>query len=226
MLGTLSAVSTEPLTGRDAVVAIVGGTMLTLALTRPLLRWPSTITAGHRVSRLWLERLVTAFCFAMGGYAATAVLIVLYHQLGREVDGLLKGATYFFISYGLVVHYEPFVGERRLGRGMTPVALYLALVGPAVIAGAVFAEWMLRSKPPGFSDWAALTTVIAIGLAVWLLYYCRQWRWRVELRTSRSCIEIKLSRVPAAWYCMPASTPRATRTPARSTPASRQAARR
>jgi hypothetical protein len=77
---------------RDVVVAIIGGTMLTLALTRPRLRWVDRLTEDSESHRRWAERALTLFAFAMAGYAWTALYIVLHKQLGSQVDTLLSCA--------------------------------------------------------------------------------------------------------------------------------------
>jgi hypothetical protein len=75
---------------RSVVVAIVGGTMLTLALTRPRLRWVERLTEDSESHRLWAERALTIFAFAMAGYAWTALFLVLHKQLDSEIDAILR----------------------------------------------------------------------------------------------------------------------------------------
>jgi len=112
---------------RSVIVAIVGGTMLTLALTRPRLRWVERLTEDAESHRLWAERALTLFGLAMAGYAFTALFLVLHKQLGAEVDTMLRGAAYFLIVYAWLVHFEPFVAEWRLGGGLGAGIFYTGI---------------------------------------------------------------------------------------------------
>jgi hypothetical protein len=107
----------------DVVDTIIGGTMLTLALTRPRLRWVEELTDSHRSRRRWAERALTGFSFAMGGYAGTAVWIALYGRLGAETNALLEGAACFLAIYAGLVHFEPFVTEWDMAKGLGAVVL-------------------------------------------------------------------------------------------------------
>jgi hypothetical protein len=154
---------------RDVVVAIVGGTMLTLALTRPRLRWVERLTEDSESHRVWAERALTLFAFAMAGYAWTALYMVLHKQLGHQVDTLLKGAACFLIVYAWLTHFEPFVAEWRLGGGLSAGILYTGVAVLAAGVGVVIAETLLSSS---FTSSAASILAIAIGFAcvTWLLY--------------------------------------------------------
>ena len=107
---------------RDVVVAIVGGTLLTLALTRPRLRWMERLTDQSKSQRLWAERGLTLLAFVMGGYAAASLLMVLHKQLGPQVNSLMFGAAVFLMIYAWLVHFEPFIAEWRLCGGCAPVS--------------------------------------------------------------------------------------------------------
>ena len=74
---------------RDVVVAIIGGTLLALALTRPKLDWVEKLEDS---SRSTVEALITVVAFAMGGYAYGCLYIVLHRQLGGDINKLLRGA--------------------------------------------------------------------------------------------------------------------------------------
>ena len=154
---------------RDVVVAIIGGTMLTLALTRPRLRWVERLTEDSESHRMWAERGLTLFAFAMAGYAWTALYMVLHKQLGHQVDTLLKGAAYFLIVYAWLAHFEPFVAEWRLGGGLRAGILYTGVAVLAAGVGVVIAETLLSSS---FTSSAATILAIASGFAfiTWLLY--------------------------------------------------------
>lgn len=130
---------------RDVVVAIIGGTMLTLALTRPRLRWVERLTEDSESNRVWAERGLTLFAFAMGGYAADALFMVLHKQLGSQVDTLMTGAAVFLVIYAWLIHFEPFVMEWRLRGGYGAGVLYTGIMVFAVTVGAMIAETILFS---------------------------------------------------------------------------------
>ena len=136
---------------RSVVVAIVGGTMLTLALTRPRLRWVERLTEDSESNRAWAERSLTLFALVMGGYAWTALFVVLHKQLGSQIDALLEGA------------------EWRLGGGFGAGVLYTGLAFLAVIVGAIIAEVFLTSSLT-FGDIRLALISAAIAGFSWLFY--------------------------------------------------------
>ena len=170
MLATSVAHSiAHPVNPRDVVVAIIGGTMLTLALTRPRLRWMEQLTEDSPTNRLWAERALTVLSFAMAGYAWTSLFIVLHKQLGAEIDTMLRGAACFMIVYAWLVHFEPFLAEWRL-RGWTgAVVLYTCVAIFAASIGLVVADVMLLSS---FTlqnlHFLSITGAVAVG--GWLVY--------------------------------------------------------
>jgi hypothetical protein len=131
---------------RDVVVAIVGGTMLTLALTRPRLGWVERLTESSKSNRLWAERALTVFAFAMAGYAWTSLYLVLHKQLGSQIDTMLKGAAYFMITYAWLVHFEPFVAQWRLRGWLGAIVFYSGVAIFAASIGVVIAEVLLSSS--------------------------------------------------------------------------------
>jgi hypothetical protein len=151
---------------RSVVVAIAGGTMLTLALTRPRLRWVERLTEDSESHRLWAERSLTLFAFAMAGYAWTALFLVLHKQLGAEVDTMLRGAVFFLIVYAWLVHFEPFVAEWRLGGGLGAAVFYTGVATSAVAVGLIIAEVLLTSSV------TYRLVLLALGIAgvSWLFY--------------------------------------------------------
>lgn len=151
--------------GADVIDTIIGGTMLTLALTRPQLRWIEQLTHGHKSRRRWAERALTGFSFAMGGYAATAVWIALYGQLGRETDALLGGAAYFLAIYAALVHFEPFVTEWDLNEGFGAVVLFVGVAFSTTVIGAAIATFTLKSSLSLGLIWTAFK-VFAVSGAV------------------------------------------------------------
>jgi hypothetical protein len=137
------------LNGRDVIVGIAGGTMLSLALTRPQLRWVERLTEDSMTARLWAERALTFFSFVMAGYAATAVLLVLHKQLNAESDALLDGAAWFLMIYAWLVHLEPFSKEWNLSGGICTSILYTGFASSALIVGFSVASLVLTSSVDG-----------------------------------------------------------------------------
>lgn len=140
--------------------------MLTLALTRPRLRWVERLTEDSESHRLWAERALTIFAFAMAGYAWAALFLVLHKQLGSEVDTLLKGAVLFLIVYAWLVHFEPFVAEWRLGGGFGAAIFYTGVAISAVTTGLIVADTLMTSSV------AYSLVLLALGVAgaSWLVY--------------------------------------------------------
>jgi hypothetical protein len=151
---------------RSVVVAIVGGTMLTLALTRPRLRWVERLTEDSESHRVWAERALTLFAFAMAGYAWTALFLVLHQQLGSEVDTMLKGAAFFLIVYAWLVHFDPFVAEWRLGGGFGATVFYTGVAISSVTAGLIVAEILLTSSV----TYSLVLVALGIAGVSWLFY--------------------------------------------------------
>lgn len=158
----------QPVNPRDVVVAIIGGTMLTLALTRPRLRWVERLTDGSPTNRLWTERALTVFAFVMGGYAWTSLFLALHKQLGAEIDAILRGAAYFMIVYAWLVHFEPFLVEWRLRGWLGAVALYTTVAIFAASVGVVVADVTLSSFT--FENLRLLAITGAIAGGGWLAY--------------------------------------------------------
>jgi hypothetical protein len=154
---------------RSVVVAIVGGTMLTLALTRPRLRWVERLTEDSESHRAWAERGLTLFAFAMAGYAWTALFLVLHKQLGSEIDKMLLGAGLFLIVYAWLVHFEPFVAEWRLGGGLGAGVFYTGVAFLAVVVGVFIAKAFLTPSLTSADIRLALISA-AIAGGSWLFY--------------------------------------------------------
>jgi len=95
----------DAISGSDVVVAIIGGTLLGLALTRPRFAWVEQLDDS---GRQYVEVITTIAAFVMGGYAYGSLYIVLHRQVGGDIDKLLRGAGLFFGLYAAAVHFEPF----------------------------------------------------------------------------------------------------------------------
>lgn len=145
MLAAVADASPAPLDGRDVIITIIGGTMLTVALTRPRLRWIEHVTEGSERRRIWAERSLTGLSFVMIGYAGTSVWMQLY-GVGREVDELLTGAAAFLAIYAAIVHFEPFVSEWRLYTGFDTWLFYLSFASVCTVIGGALWEAVLTSS--------------------------------------------------------------------------------
>ena len=154
---------------REVVVAIVGGTMLTLALTRPRLAWVEQLTKESDSARMWAERALTGFLLVMGGYAAVTLLVALHKQLGAETDRLLDGAGLFLFIYAWLVHFEPFVREWRLRGGAAAAVLYTGFVLAAVFIGGLLTEAALTRSFSWVEPRLAVAALLMVAVA-WGLY--------------------------------------------------------
>ena len=149
---------------RDVVVAIIGGTLLALALTRPKLDWVEKLEDS---SRSTVEALITVVAFAMGGYAYGCLYIVLHRQLGGDINKLLRGAGAFFLIYALFVHFEPFSGGHGWRERASLIALYVAVAIAAILSGVVFVEYTLSHSVSG---WPTLIESAFLLLATTVIY--------------------------------------------------------
>jgi hypothetical protein len=169
MLAAAVAHASNAALSTDVINTIVGGTMLTLALTRPQLRWIRELPRNYDLQRRWAERALTGFSFAMGGYAAAAMWIALYGQVSSETTALLEGAAYFLVIYAGLVHFEPFVTEWNLTDGFGAFVLYLGVAFSMTVIGAAIATLTLTSSV--YLGWTmdALKIFALAGTASWLI---------------------------------------------------------
>jgi hypothetical protein len=150
--------------GSDVVVAIIGGTVLGLALTRPRLAWLERLDED---SRRFAEIVMTVFAFVIGGYAYGSLYLVLHRQLGGDIDKLLRGAGVIFGIYAAFVHFEPFShgeGWREIGSAML---LYLAVAVAAVLGGVVCVEYTLTGS---VESWPILIEAILVVVGACGIY--------------------------------------------------------
>lgn len=184
LMAMLSAAVASHVNGRDVVVTLIGGTLLSIALTRPRLQWVEQLTEDSEKHRLYAQRAFTWLSFMMGGYAGFSVFLVLYHQVNSEVDSLLDGAAAFLCLYAAIVHFEPFVNEWRLGDGTLAVCLYAVLAGSASMVGTWVAAVVLEPQ----LSWSLNGSVLGaclICLVLWRLLYPRS-RARQAARPTRT----------------------------------------
>lgn len=153
------------ITGRDVVVAIIGGTLLGLALTRPKFGWVERLDES---TRRYAEVITTIVAFVMGGYAYGALYIVLHRQLGGDIDKLLRGAGLFFGLYAACVHFEPFSEGNGWRERASAIILYITVALAAMLGGVVFVEYTLTSSVSG---WSTLIKVALLLLVACALYW-------------------------------------------------------
>ncbi|MGH2878004.1 MAG: hypothetical protein ACRDK4_00115 [Solirubrobacteraceae bacterium] len=166
---TVAHTTVQTVSSPDVIVAIVGGTMLALALSRPQLRWMEQLTKDSSLARLWSERALTLFAFVMGGYAWTCLFVVLHKQLGHEIDVMLRGAALFMIAYAWLVHFQPFVREWRLRGWLGATILYTGIATFAASIGVVIADTMLLSSFT-LERISFLSITGGLACAGWLVY--------------------------------------------------------
>jgi hypothetical protein len=172
VLATTSAAS-----GREVVVAIVGGTMLALSLSRPRLWWTEAPTDGSVSTRRWAERLrrsaerlLTLFLLVMAAYAACTLAEVLSKQLGREFVALLDGAGAFLCLYAWLVHFGPFVREWRLRGVVGAAVLYTCVMYSALIVGLILTGVALK-VPFLTGDLRLIVNAILFPTMGWVFYW-------------------------------------------------------
>jgi hypothetical protein len=155
----------DAISGSDVVVAIIGGTLLGLALTRPRFAWIDRLDDSWRQ---YVEVITTIVAFVMGGYAYGSLYIILHRHLQGDIDKLLRGAGFFFGLYAACVHFEPFSkghGWRELG---SAIALYISVAIAAILGGVVSVEYSLSHSVSG---WPTLIKATLLLLAALILYF-------------------------------------------------------
>jgi signal peptidase I len=142
-----------PIRGGDIVVAIVGGVLLIMVMTRPRVKWPPIV--GDRYE--WIPEVgLSISAFFVGGFALDVLVAVLrYDSIDAVAKKALVIAAVVITAYGLLVHHEPYIEEGELR-----LKSYLLSAAGAAVAGAVFGEFVTGNLP--FWRFAAL---LAIALA-------------------------------------------------------------
>lgn len=157
---------------REAILAIVGGTLLTIVLTRPKLRWLEDLTESSTSRRRWAERGLSALAFVIGGYAWATLFLVLQTQLGSEYARLVKGAGILIAVYAALIHFEPFIEEWRRRGAFAAGLLYVGCACVFVDVGISLAETLRStSVSTGVVRLLVLATAVAgtSGLAYLLM---------------------------------------------------------
>jgi hypothetical protein len=170
------------ISGSDVVVAIIGGTLLGLALTRPRFGWLERLDENSRRSA---EIVMTIFAFVIGGYAYGSLYLVLHRQLGGDIDKLLRGAGVIFGVYAAFVHFEPFShGEdwREIG---SAIFLYLAVAVAAVLGGVICVEYTLTGRVESWFTLVEMVSAIASACGIYVFVG----RSRVASASSRVDVE-------------------------------------
>jgi hypothetical protein len=154
----------DSVSGRDVVVAIIGGTLLGLALTRPRLGWAQRLEESYRWS---VEVVTTIVAFVMGGYAYGALFVVLHRQLGGDIDKLLRTAAVLIGVYAALVHFEPFADGHDWRERGSAIFLYLTIAITSVFGGVVLVEYTLTKAVHAGTT---LIAVAALMVVAWGFY--------------------------------------------------------
>jgi hypothetical protein len=158
----------DAISGSDVVVAIIGGTLLGLALTRPRFAWIERLDDS---SRQYIEVITTIVAFVMGGYAYGSLYIVLHRHLEGDIDKLLRGAGLFFGLYAAAVHFEPFSGGSGWRERSSAVLLYATVASVAILGGLMFVEYILsHNVSSGPTLVKAVLLLLAACLLRWLTW--------------------------------------------------------
>jgi hypothetical protein len=156
----------DAISGSDVVVAIIGGTLLGLALTRPRFGWVQRLEDS---SRSTAEALITVVAFAMGGYAYGSLYIVLHRHLEGDIDKLLRGAGAFFAIYALCVHFEPFSGGHGWQQRASAIGLYVTVAMASALAGVVFVEYTLSHSVSGWPTLIKAALLLLVATVIYIL---------------------------------------------------------
>jgi hypothetical protein len=156
--------------GREIVLAIVGGTMLTLAFARPRLRWVERLTRDSPTSRLWSERGLTILAFGVGGYAWATLFLTLRGQLDHRSAALVTGAAYVLIVYAWLTHFEPFVDECPTSTSVLAAAF--AYTGSAFFAACIGIAGTEAVRTSSLTSGASVMTVASLtALCCFVLWW-------------------------------------------------------
>jgi hypothetical protein len=197
---------------REAILAIVGGALLTIVLTRPRLRWLERLTEHSTARRRWAERALSALAFVMGGYAWATLFLVLQKQLGSEYARLVKGAGFLIVLYAGLIHFEPFLEEWRRRGAVAAGVIYVGCAFLFVGLGVTLAEILRTASFETGDIWLLVVSMTPAGLGA-LAY------WRMP-RSNQSREEQSAPDGPSMESRNTANitvTSGPTRTPARST---------
>jgi hypothetical protein len=97
-----------PLRGGEIVVAIVGGVLLVLVVTRPQVKW--RVIRDRTGLEGVAEAGFTIFSFIVGGFAyKTLFAIVAYSRIDPSAEAALWISAGIILVYALVIHHESFV---------------------------------------------------------------------------------------------------------------------
>ncbi len=156
----------DAISGSDVVVAIIGGTLLGLALTRPKFGWVQRLEDS---SRSTVEALITVVAFVMGGYAYGSLYIVLHRHLEADIDKLLRGAGAFFAIYALCVHFEPFSGGHGWQERASAIVLYITVAIASILGGVVFVEYTLSHSVSGWPTLIKAALLLLVAAVVYIV---------------------------------------------------------
>jgi hypothetical protein len=197
---------------REAILAIVGGALLTIVLTRPRLRWLERLTEHSSARRRWAERALSALAFVMGGYAWATLFLVLQRQLGSEYARLVKGAGFLIVLYAGLIHFEPFLEEWRRRGAVAAGVIYVGCAFLFIGLGVTLAE-ILRTASFEIGDiWLLAVASAPAGVGVIAYWRMPKSKQPLDERNAQGGPSMETSNTANITVtCGP------TRTPARST---------
>jgi hypothetical protein len=196
--------------GRELILAIIGGTMLTLALTRPKLEWLELLTTGSRAWKAAGQRGLSILAFIIGGYAYASLFLTLQKQVSPESATLIRGAALILFAYAWMTHFEPFLPNWKWrGEVIGAIVFYTACVYVAVMAGILAAALTATHESLTLGELGFMGTQLLIVLAGWSMSRL------LAISTWVSAAGWLLYLAPRFMGVLERATP--TRTPARST---------
>jgi hypothetical protein len=154
--------------GRELVLAIIGGTTLTLALTRPKLAWVERLIGESKTWQAAAQQALSIIAFGLGGYAYASLFLTLQKQVSPETAMLIKGAAWILFFYAWAIHFEPFVPEWQWpGEVIGSTILYTGWVYLGVMAGVMVAAVVAKNGSPNLSELKYLGRPLFIVLIRW-----------------------------------------------------------
>lgn len=155
-----------PLRGGDIVVAIVGGVLLVLVLTRPDVKWPRVIRDRTGLEGV-AEAGLTTFSFIVGGFAyKTLFAVVASSRIDSSAQAALWISAGIILVYALLIHHEPFVTPAGFLWKQYLVCVLASLTLGTVISNSVFGTDSTAGIVVGGILFAALALYAALYAGV------------------------------------------------------------
>ena len=150
------------------IVAIIGGALLTLALTRPDLEWLKSLIDTSDVWRRTIDRAISIFAFVVAGYTYAALFITLEHSVSAEDATLIRGAAWFLLTYAWMIHFRPFLPEWLWpGEVIGATVFFLGCIYAALMCGVLVATSEQESLSLRALE-SFLRSPVLVVLACWI----------------------------------------------------------